>query len=385
MRLRAIREFDGSSGRILRQRVRIDSAGTTFGSFGAARSAEDFVTKGFAGDSAGTQVYFGPDAEVLLNDGFAAGYCFHVMNPDRSRRNQVGLGFLPADARVGRVDVDGALWIDTVARALVDIEFRYLNLDPRLAVFVPGGRIAFRGMPNGVVVIDRWSIRVYDMEVSGELARAEWPDGVTWQGRLGTLHLRALHGDGTPAAGTRVRLIGTDYTGIVDSVGSVEITDLIPGPYTASLVEPQLAEIGIANSGGYGFMAARATTNLARVAVLPAQEYVDQRCGAATVGIGETIGTSTSSAALLGRVTSSVDGKPVANARWTLRYQDALGDRRIIRDAEVGSDGVFQYCLLRRGASVVLDFRAKGMANATVSVAMTKQPTVVNVTMRPRP
>src|SRR6185503_14589579 len=85
MRLRAIRTMDGFTDRVIHQRVRIDSAGTTFGSFGAARNAIDFVRNGFTADSAGQTLYFGPDAEVLLDDQFASGYCFHLMDAERQR------------------------------------------------------------------------------------------------------------------------------------------------------------------------------------------------------------------------------------------------------------------------------------------------------------
>src|SRR5688500_14228711 len=54
-RLRATRFMDGFSERILHQRVRLDSSGTPFGSFGAARSAADFLRYGFRTDSAGRE------------------------------------------------------------------------------------------------------------------------------------------------------------------------------------------------------------------------------------------------------------------------------------------------------------------------------------------
>ena len=77
VRLRAIRTMDGFTDRIIHQRVTVDSAEGSIGSFGAARNASDLVRYGFTADSAGLVLYFGPDAEVLLDDRFAAGYCFH--------------------------------------------------------------------------------------------------------------------------------------------------------------------------------------------------------------------------------------------------------------------------------------------------------------------
>ena len=153
-------------------------------------------------DSAGLHTFLGPDADVLLEDGFATGYCFHLAKADAAHRDQVGLAFAPANPHRGRVDIVGSLWIDTVARALRTIEFRYVGFDNDVVEgFSPGGRVSFKEIPNGVVLIDRWWLRIVGAadttvrdakngttlhrgfvvrEVGGELARATWPDGDTW-------------------------------------------------------------------------------------------------------------------------------------------------------------------------------------------------------------
>jgi hypothetical protein len=415
MRLRATRTMDGFTDRVLHQRVRIDSAGTVFGSFQAARTAGDFVRSGFTRDNAGAVEYFGPDAEVLLDDRFAAGYCFHLMDAARTRPNQLGLGFRPASHRDGRVDVDGALWIDTVARALVDIEFAYVGVDPRAEPFRPGGRISFREMPNGVVVIDRWSIRIvtgridsdssfrpvirsldaagrpiptqrsfYGVEVLGELARASWPDGSTWSGQLGTLHLRAIDPAGRVVPGTVVRLMDTDYRGVADSTGAIEVPDLVPGPYAVMLVDPDLAVLGVDVPTSMEFTAARRWSILARLPVRAATEYVGERCrSGGDDGAGERSQALPGTAWLMGRVVDS-DGQPIENAKWSLTYRDFLGDHRPVKSGDVDAEGLFQYCELHGGDSVRIGARAKGFADVSVSVVMNAQPTIVTVKMRRR-
>ena len=413
MRLRATRTMDGYSDRVIHQRVRIDSAGTTFTSFGAARNAAEFVRNGFTTDSAGVTIYFGPDAEVLLDDGFSAGYCFHLMDPARARANQIGLGFSPAKQRGGRIDVDGALWIDTVARALVDIEYRYLGLDPRVEAFQPGGHIWFREMPNGVVVIERWLIRivggnegeygrplirtlteagrpvpqrrsVYGVEVWGELARALWPDGTSWAGPLGTIHLRAVDDAGKPLPGTIVRLDDTDYQAVADSAGNIELPDLVPGPYSVSIVDPALAALGITVSTPLEFTASRRWAILTRLSVPPTDGYVADLCRSGGVdGAGVRSLWVAGSGSLVGRVTTS-DGRPVPDARWTLRYRDFLGEHRPVKNGAVSADGTFQYCGLRRGESVIVELTAKGMQPTSVSATLSGQATTVAVVMRPR-
>jgi len=395
MRLRATRTMAGNSTRIVHQRVRIDSAGMTLGSFGAARTAADFVTRGFTADSNGASLYFGPDAEVLLDDGFANGYCFHVRGRDRTRPHQVGLGFRPADRRRGRVDVDGALWVDTIARALVDIDYQYVGIDERMKPFRPGGRIFFRAMPNGVVVIDRWSIRIvgieetalhrfYGAEVWGELARASWPDGTQWEGTLGSLQVQLTYDDGTPATGTIVRLEDTDYQGVADSTGRAEIADLIPGPYKLTVVDPDLAALDVMVATPVEFTALRDSAITRQLSVKGAMRYVGDRCRVGASSPARADEPIRGSAWLLGRVTNAADGEPIDGATWSLGYRDFLGERRIFENAEVGSDGISQFCHLQRGETVVVDVRAKGMTDASVTVTLTKQPTVITVAMKPR-
>jgi hypothetical protein len=408
-RLRAMRFTDGVSERTLHQQVRLDSSGTPFGSFGAARNAADFVRHGFTSDSAGLQRYYGPDAEVLLDDRFAAAYCFHLADPVPARRHQIGLGFRPPNRRDGRIDVDGTLWIDTLGRALVDIEYRYLGTDPRGAAFRPGGRISFRTMPNGVVVIDRWSIRLisgqvdggaqvpnvssnvpamanrsfFGIEVLGELARATWEDGTVWAAPLGTLRLRVVRPDGSPAAGAVVRLSDSDYEATADSAGNVGILDLMPGRYTATTVDPELSRVGIAIDPPLDFVVARGWTLITRMTVQKLQDYVGERCRDDEI-LARLSGDGTPARVwLLGRV-ATPDGTPIVDAKWTLRNGATPAARRLVTDAGVDAAGMFHYCRLRLGDSVVVDVRAKGMADASLVAKMSKQPTILPVEMRPR-
>src|SRR5439155_11300773 len=159
--LRFERVMDANSDRIARQKVRIESVTSAVGSFSATHTAMDFVRRGFMRDSAGLHTFLGPDADVLLEDGFATGYCFHLAKADAAHRDQVGLAFAPANPHRGRVDIVGSLWIDTVARALRTIEFRYVGFDNDVVEgFSPGGRVSFKEIPNGVVLIDRWWLRI---------------------------------------------------------------------------------------------------------------------------------------------------------------------------------------------------------------------------------
>jgi carboxypeptidase family protein len=403
-RLRATRFWDMVSNQVVHQRVRIDSSGTPFGSFGAARSAADFVRLGFRADSAGLERYYGPDAEVLLDDRFTSAYCFHLAAAQAGRPNQIGLGFRPPNRRNGRIDVDGTIWIDTLTRALVEIEYLYLGTDPRGAPFRPGGRIEFRTMPNGVVVIDRWSIRLvsgqgaggiapvgpelasrsfYGIEGVGELARATWADGYTWLGPLGTLHLRVVRSDGRPVPGAVVRLMDTDYEAASDLNGDLHITDLVPGRYVVTRVDPELIAIGVPVDTLLEFAAGRGRTLITRIKVPEIRDYVGDRCGDDDIVARLTDERYATRASLYGRVTSA-DGQALPTARWSLWTGKVPNLRRVVNDASVDDNGIFHYCALRLGDTVVVEVKAKGLADANVPIALVKQPTVIGVQMRPR-
>lgn len=138
------RLMDGNSDRIESMRVRSDSADTAATSFFASHSAQDLVRYGFSTDSTTTGTYFGPDADVLLSDYFAGAYCFELAHGSRARLHEVGLHFVPAEHRQGRVDIDGTLWIDTLARSLKDIEFVYDGVPAGARRFHPGGASSSR-------------------------------------------------------------------------------------------------------------------------------------------------------------------------------------------------------------------------------------------------
>lgn len=354
------RRLQGNSDRIASQSVRVNLAVTDMKPFGAARSASEFVRQGFRMESNGGYDYFAPDAETLLSDDFASGYCFYLMHPDRSRPRQIGLGFEPAARESGRIDVSGALWVDTTTRTLRDLEFRYLGLDREVDALRPGGWISFRQLPNGVTLIDRWALRLVSgrlsigagtltstggivrtapsqlvaREVGGELARAEWPSGEVWKAPLGALRLSAFTKGGAPAAGTLIELQDTDYQAIADSTGSVAIESLLPGPYAVAVRDPKLAQLGIPLNTSLTFIAERDSTVVARLAVETAEDFVRSRCA--------RDGPLRGGGWLLGRVMTR-DGKAVDGARWLIR--DGFGST-LVQGGRVGGDGLFHWCQL---------------------------------------
>jgi hypothetical protein len=356
--------MEDKSDRVLSMRVRADTSDTAVTSFFEPHSARDLVQYGFSSDSTATRTYFGPDADVLLNDYFAEAYCFEIAGGGRARPNQVGLRFVPANRRRGRIDIDGTLWVDTAAHALKDIEYTYIGVDFRTRSFHAGGRISFRAMQNGVVLIDRWSIRLlsatadsvtigqlglrdwfYADETGGELARAAWRDGLTWKAPLGALRLHAITADGKPAVGSVMALTATPYFATADSNGFARIPDLLPGPYGVRIIDPRVVELGIGLPTPLRFVAARDSTTLATIVVPTAESFVKDRCVAAR----KPKNVSAASYFVLGRVVTP-DGQPVKGAEvsFTTDLGSLTGDSApwqwLKEEVTTSADGLFQAC-----------------------------------------
>jgi hypothetical protein len=358
-------------GGVQSQAVRIDSARTDR-AFGAALSVDEFLRNGFKSDSGGMDVFYGPDADILLSDGFAAGYCFRIADRDAGRPGQIGLAFGPAERSKERTDIDGTLWVDSVGRRIVDIDYAYLGLEPRVMALHPGGRSSFRTMANGVVLLDRWSIRLigasgdstttfvrgaadrnpvlYVREVGGEIAFAEWPDGTRWAAPLGTLRGRATR-DGSPARDVTIHLLETDYAAATDSAGAFEIRELLPGPYDVRIEHDQLARVGLLLPTGVRFVAARDSTQLAAVPIPSAEDFTWGTCkndpkrgraGRPTVRL------------LIVRVVDA-DGRPVIGAKAVVKLLRA-GETMSSSDIETGSNGIAQVCGVAEPATDVAVF-----------------------------
>ncbi|NIQ25989.1 MAG: hypothetical protein GTN88_05475, partial [Gammaproteobacteria bacterium] len=124
--------------------------------------ADELIADGFVQRTASGELYYAPDAEVLLSDSFLDTHCF-ALEPARDERpGLVGLAFRPVRGR-GVTDVEGVLWLDERSAELRYLEFRYAGLrfpahmDVARSGF--GGRLDFERLPTGAWIIRRWRIR----------------------------------------------------------------------------------------------------------------------------------------------------------------------------------------------------------------------------------
>ncbi len=403
-RLYFARALSAENGTIKSFTVTEDFSKSATTSFTALRSASDLVHKGFAGDPGVVGYMFGPDEDMFADDAFAQGYCFRVAEPDKTRPTQVGVAFSAPDFRKGRVDIDGILWIDTVARALRDVEYRYVGMPQAAEPFHPGGTISFATGANGVVFIDRWSLRLignapypeyspncrgecgmhdsfYPTENGAEVSHLTWRDGGSWDARLGTLNIRATAAGGRPAAGTIVELAGSPYSGKADASGAVRIADLLPGPYALKVRDPRLTELGISLPTPVKFIAARDSAVQLSLDVPTVEDFVVSECRK------NKQWNATDSTYLLGRVVDH-DGKPVADAHVTFAVWNSKGGWDFDKESlKSDADGVFVACRSTLTPAGKLRVRVEGdrMWSRTVAHDIGDKTTIVPVRVDVKP
>ncbi|HVZ50239.1 MAG TPA: carboxypeptidase regulatory-like domain-containing protein [Gemmatimonadaceae bacterium] len=392
-RLAYDRTLDANGVQAVSQAVRTETADRATVSFNATQTAVDFVSRGFVTDTGAARSYLGPDADVLLDEQFASAYCFRIAEPDRAHPTWIGLGFAPARRRDGRVDIDGTLWIDTVAKRLQSTTFTYLGLDEVSTGFGAGGTVSYREVSPGIVLIDRWQLRLvggtagdgaaqaatgrqYEIhEVGGELVNATWPDGRAWAAPLGAIRVNTAASNGRPApAGTVLGLANTDYRAEVDAAGAAAFTQLAPGPYTVMVVDRQLADLGLTIPADLAFTARRDSTITAVAHVPTAAEFVASLCG----GAGRV---ATDAAWLVGRIGAG-DGRAVPAARWRLARSGDGGWVAVADGGATGTSGLFTHCRnLAIGQTVQLQAWRQGEAPMVVTKKITDKITVLPVVL----
>ena len=383
---------------IVEQLVQIDSTAVTTRPFLAVLSSEDFARGGFARDSSGMRQYLAPYADVLLDDAFMSAHCFRSHDGGSARPNQIGVVFETARRQRGRIDVDGVVWVDTAARALVEVEFHYVGVSDIATRARSGGEIWFRQMSNGLLIIDRWHIRsaganerpgrdefgviprdegpIQAIEYGGQVVEASWPDGLSWRAPLGRLVVHGVDSDGRPTAGFELRLRGTNYSARPNARGVAEVASLLPGPYRAVVADTLLGRLGLAASGPATFVVVRDTTVEQRITVRDALQNVRDFCGGS--------GTDSNEALLVVRIRTP-EGLPVTDAAWEVRRTRAPSrnyDEAFAHARHPSSDGTLLGCLrMRKGDAVRIAVWREGQPIVIREHVLTDDATVVGIVL----
>jgi hypothetical protein len=302
--VRYVRYLAGRTSDISSQDATIDTLRAAARPFFASRSLIGFIDSGFVSGEGDQRTFFAPDAEVLFGDPFPAAYCIDLLDANKARANQMGVRFSRPRRARGRVDIEGEIWIDTLSRTLQDLNFRYVGLPSEEASYRPGGQVNFLELPNGSVVVPRWSLRLvatrsdtvrvtldkfnvrrlYEIqETGGEAASIQFADGTTWQSDLGSLQLavqRAGEDDPTLA---EIFLEHTNYGGRSTAADTVVFDYLLPGPYAIIVRDRELAKIDVTLKA-LTFTAERGRTTALAMRMPTALDYAKSLCPAEPQG-----------------------------------------------------------------------------------------------------
>ena len=91
-----------------------------------SKPAEDLLETGFVQREGSDQVYYAPDADVLLSTEFLRRHCFRQVRSDREQL--LGLAFEPQE-ETRLTDISGTMWLNPETAELTSLNFRYENLN----------------------------------------------------------------------------------------------------------------------------------------------------------------------------------------------------------------------------------------------------------------
>jgi len=278
------------------------------------------------------------------------------------------------------VDIEGPLWADTARRELRDIEFKYVGLDSKMNRASPGGHIEFRALPNGVVLVDDWTLRLpiarrdtvehpflhlevryRPQETGGRVVSAKWPD-YTWSAPMGALEAVLRDDSGAPLAGAFAKLDNTDYAGHADASGTLHLLDVLPGPYALSAVDSAFADLHVGGEpAAHVEVAEDGVTRVHATVASPLASVVSEFCTKGLTGttssVGRLYGDDSTSVVSGGVVSARVIGHLMPGKQSQSRQADsALAHApgsvpdTLAATSTTNDDGVFVFCGLPPGA-----------------------------------
>jgi hypothetical protein len=296
------------------QRVRLQTkkyvSGQTTRPFVASATPAFFARFGYMIENGDSRIFNAPDADVLIDESFAATHCFGLHRPDNAHPRQVGLAFSPAPGRDTLVDVDGVIWLDATTPQLRSLDFAFTSLEPAATEAGAGGHIEFQTMANGVSFIQWWNIRLVllrppqpnanlhrsqpigrlrrtDMtelrldqifDAGGVVLDASWPDGTKWSAPRSIVSgVVTSKGSGAPVTSAVVDLQGTPDTVRTDSTGHFRI-ETLPGRYIVEAADTALGNFVAPRSQSTPVEIPRGGEAVARLEVPPFQKAVDEIC-----------------------------------------------------------------------------------------------------------
>lgn len=369
------RRFDRDGRRLLSQRVHHAST-TTNRPFVSARPATQFTRAGYVEKTGSDVIYFAPDADNLLDPAFAESHCFSLSRDAKSHAGQLGLAFEPSALHDSTAEIAGTLWIDSTARELRTLEFRFMNVGRATELVNSGGVLSFRN-DAGVSIIDWWKLHVPDIaygdrrlpgdafggsprviamhDIGAMLTSALWPDSTRWSAHVGTVRGRLVRDDGkAPIANGMVWLAGTDDTARTALDGSFVLEDVFPGPYQLLAADSDAARASFAQGSPIDLRVDSLAPTPVTVRLPELGEFVRETCN--HVGVRRA---STDGLALVIAHVRLPDGADASNAafdaRWIINETKEEMHQRGIAD----STGSFYLCYVPSGQRIPLSAALK--------------------------
>ncbi len=271
---------------------------------------DQLVARGYIVQVGDRRRYHGPDANVLLHEGFQNTHCFWAERGDDSFEGLLGLSFRPVRGR-GVADIEGTLWLEPETAELRQIEYRYTDLPFDFEDDQIGGSIHFARLTSGAWILSKWEIRtpvveyVRRMTSSNTIGTRQSLAGLQ---KIGGAVIEALGSDGSveyespdvvevsglaydssraaPLADHPVSVAGTGYSARTDSSGRFHFKTLLAGDY----------EITLARLDSLGFYYGRARhefvpgTDAEVVLVVPPLETVYRyHCGGGGLSVANYV------------------------------------------------------------------------------------------------
>lgn len=230
---------------------------------------EKLAAGGFIQREGRDYYFYGPDANTLLADEFAAGHCFSLESGERrgdEYKGLIGLTFQPTRGR-DVYEIEGVLWIDLQTAELRNLEYRYIDLPWNVENARLGGRLEFERLSVGPWIVRRWWIRTPIVGIgvsSGGIDRGRsiaqligiqevggWIDEIEtragkpiMRGRGASLFGVVIDSTrGEPLRAARVVLQNTKRETITDRNGRFRFTDMPEGVVDVTFHHPRLDTI----------------------------------------------------------------------------------------------------------------------------------------------
>lgn len=354
------RELD-ARGRLVLGESRRPAAWVT-GTPIASRPADELLGGGFVREAdGGGYEYFGPDAAVLLSDTFLNEYCFGLAEADEG--GAVGLTFRPL--RSGdRVGVTGTLWLEPETAMPNALDFGYTRSPWNDGDRVASGRVEFEELPQGILIVRRWWIRMPTMidvealtergqpghrlvglsEAGGEVVEVSSVDR-TASNDLETGAVRGVVWDslqGGPLRDAEVRLGEGAHAARTDADGRFFMPTVPVGAYEATVHHARLDELGVRPTSVLAVVRPRQATAI-KLGMPSMSSLLHAFCSWGDLENGASV--------LVGRVRDRSGGIPVPGAsvavEWTTyRTQGGREIRGDVRTMEVVTDerGRYRVC-----------------------------------------